>query len=138
MKHAFSNWTAFGVAVISVLAMASPACGKTPQVVVTGNPDMVTRQITYADLNLALPSGERVLSRRVSYAISGLCQEVTGDPHPTMLAGSAVVSGCMNSGWSQARPQIARAIERARELAATGQSTVAAAALIISMTPSGD
>jgi hypothetical protein len=40
---------------------------------------------------------------------------------------------CSNGAWNDARPQIARAVQRAQELASTGHSAIIAAALTISI-----
>ncbi len=43
------------------------------------------------------------------------------------------MKSCDTSAWGGARPQIARAVQRAREIAATGSSTIAAAAITIAV-----
>ena len=40
---------------------------------------------------------------------------------------------CSGGAWGQARPQIALAVQRARDIAATGTSAITAAALVISL-----
>src|SRR5215218_7262630 len=73
-----SACAAIAVTVGAFAIVAPPAHGKSRPVVVVANPDIVTRHIGYADLNLASSAGEVTLNRRVGGAISGLCQEATG------------------------------------------------------------
>jgi hypothetical protein len=40
---------------------------------------------------------------------------------------------CDNRAWGEARPQIARAVQRAHDIASTGTSPIAAAAITISL-----
>jgi hypothetical protein len=40
---------------------------------------------------------------------------------------------CSGLAWDGARPQILRAVQRAREIAATGSSSIAAAAITITI-----
>ena len=96
--------------------------------IVVANPDIVTRRISYADLNLASSPGEVTLDRRVGGAIGSLCLESTGGSD---LYGVGHL--CRNSAWSQARPQITQAVHRARDIASTGTSTIAAAAITIQL-----
>jgi UrcA family protein len=116
-----------------VFALAGPAWGKSTRIFVTApSPDTVTRHITYADLNLASAAGERTLYRRVSYGVGNLCDEVIGgyDRSPSSKFN---LMACTGSAWNQARPQMDRAVQRARDIAATGTSPIAAAALTISI-----
>ena len=96
--------------------------------IVVANPDIVTRRISYADLNLASSPGEVTLDRRVGGAIGSLCLESTGGRG---LYGVGHL--CRNCAWSEARPQIAQAVHRARGNASTGTSTIAAAAITIQL-----
>ncbi|MCH8617355.1 UrcA family protein [Sphingomonas sp. SM33] len=110
------------------MLVASPAHGK--PVVVVANPAILTRHISFADLNLASSSGERTLNRRVGGAIGGLCSEATGGEDGSFTT-RLEKRKCNNSAWGQARPQIARAAQRARDIASTGVSPIAAAAIAI-------
>jgi UrcA family protein len=109
-------------------ALVSPAFAKDRPVVVVANPDVVTRHISYADLNLASSPGEVTLNQRVGGAIRSLCFESTGGSE---LLGVGHL--CRNSAWSEARPQITQAVHRARDIASTGTSTIAAAAITIQL-----
>jgi UrcA family protein len=109
--------------------IAPPASAKAP-ILVVAPAEIVTRHITYADLNLASAAGERTLNRRVGSAVSELCAEATGGFDGSLTAKVATIR-CGNSAWDQARPQIDRAVGRARDVAATGTSTIPAAAITI-------
>jgi UrcA family protein len=112
--------------------MTPPAAGKAPIVVTAPDPaDVVTRHIGYADLNLASAAGERTLNRRVGGAVIDLCAEVIGDYNRSLT--DNVKLRCSSSAWNQARPQIAQAVQRAREIALTGASSLAAAAITLSV-----
>ena len=109
--------------------VAPPAFGKTP-IFVKAPQDIVTRRISYDDLNLASVPGERALSHRVRAGVKSLCVEATGAQDASYSSES---SRCRNSAWHEAGPQISRAIQRARELASTGTSSLAASAIVISI-----
>jgi UrcA family protein len=86
--------------------------------------DPLTRQISYRDLNLASLSGERSLKRRVGRAVSDLCFE------------NAVMQRdweCRGDLWRSARPQVARAVARAQEMALTGHSSIQAVAITVAL-----
>ena len=110
--------------------IATPAFAQNRSVVVTAPRDdlVPTRRVTYADLNLASLSGEKALNRRVGAAVLGVCKESVGlQPLPF------VEQSCREWAWHGAKPQIARAVQRAREIASTGTSSIAAASIAISI-----
>jgi UrcA family protein len=114
------------------LALAAPAVSKEKPVVVTAPSDEnPTRRVSYRDLNLATTLGEKILFRRVSYAVSGVCNEAIG-PNADFYGEMS----CRKDAWSGARPQMAQAVQRARELALYGTSSIPAVA--ISITFSGN
>jgi UrcA family protein len=109
------------------LAIAAPAIAKEKPVVVTAPQDEVpTRRVSYRDLNLATPLGEKTLFSRVGYAVKGVCNEATGSN-----AEFYAEMSCRKGAWSGARPQIAQAIQRAHELAQFGTSSIPAVAITI-------
>ena len=118
--------------VVTAIAVSTPALAKDGPVVVVANPDLVTRRVTYADLNLASLPGEAALNRRVGNAVNCLCVEATGGEH-NIYGFNVADRNCRTSAWTQARPQISRAIHRARDLASTGTSTIAATAIAIAL-----
>ena len=110
-----------------VIASASlPADGR-PTVVITGD-ERPSVLVSYAALNLAMSSGQRELHYRVNHAVRTVCRESVG-PSPIIIAEQR----CRQFAWQGALPQMKRAIQRARELAATGQSSVAAASISITL-----
>jgi UrcA family protein len=99
---------------------------------VTASPDQLISHVQYIDLNLATPTGEHALAGRVSSAITDLCVEAAGSNRGSTLFKPALV-GCSNAAWKEARPQIARAVQRAHNVASTGTSAIQAAAIHIAI-----
>lgn len=128
-----SMTAAIGIVTGGSTLLASPASGKSPIFVTAPEPaDVVIRHVGYADLNLASTAGERTLNRRVSAAVSDLCSEVVGGNDNNVMTKLAT-QRCSNSAMDQAQPQIGQAIQRARDIAWTGSSSLAAAAITISI-----
>ena len=117
--------TLLGALVIG--ATSAPAGAATPRTLtVVGHPrDIATRYVTFADLDLASGGGRQVLHRRVEAAVHDVCTEVVGHYD---FDGRA---DCGSDAWLNATPQMARAVRRAREIAATGSSSLTAAAVVI-------
>ncbi|HEV2594074.1 MAG TPA: UrcA family protein [Sphingomicrobium sp.] len=127
----FSLSAAICVSVTCVSGISSPALAKSRPILVNAPPEeIVVRSISYADLNLAVPAGERSLMSRVGSAVNGLCGDVAGGYDGSYVVGLAVTR-CVSATWQQARPQIDLALQRAHEIASTGKSSIAAAALIL-------
>lgn len=82
------------------------------------DPEVPRRLVSYRDLNLATLAGEKTLNTRVRGAVKDVCAESvpSGEFH--------IVYSCRGYAWRGARPQIARAVMRARELASTGTSAI--------------
>lgn len=119
---------AFAITGVGLVAMTTPAFGRDQPVVVQGPSEyVITKRVSYADLNLASASGERTLNRRVGDAVTSVCDEA--NPNAMMF----IINGCQKASWNDARPQIARAVQRAREIAMTGHSSIAAAAITITI-----
>jgi UrcA family protein len=125
-----SACAAVAVTATSFVLVSTPLHAKSPIVVVVNPDDIVTRHISYADLNLASVAGERTLEHRVGSAIKSLCEEATGDSFTSL---SRSYPKCRTSAWGQARPQLANAAQRARDIALTGTSTIAAVAITIDL-----
>jgi len=134
MKYvkALSISAAVVVTAAATFVPASPALGKTPRIVVDAPVDALARHIAYADLNLASPEGERTLSNRVESGVNGMCVDGAGGNDGSFLYKDYMMR-CSGAAWRQARPQIALAVQRAHEIAATGTSGIAAAAVTISL-----
>lgn len=82
-------------------------------------------RVSYRDLNLASAHDERQLRRRVGGAAHQVCEPV-GFP-----VGDHSFSDCVSFAWNGAKPQMARAVRRAREIAATGSSGIPLVAISI-------
>ena len=106
----------------------SPAAAK--PVVVTA-PTFVVRHVTYADLNLATAEGVTRLGHRVGYAVSDVCVEANDSDNGSFDFKMGYLR-CSSGAWDRARPQIALAVQRARDMASTGTSAIAASAISIS------
>lgn len=106
------------------LALSVGAAEAREGIVITGgSADALTRiqQVEFGDINLATDDGQDVLAHRVRLAVREVCTH-DGEHRLALLP-------CKRGAWSDARPQIASAIERARAnpgLAMTGAITVRA------------
>lgn len=122
---------AAAVAVVgSGIALAAPAVAQNGKpVVVRAQPldeDVPTRRVSYRDLNLASAADQKTLNRRVAKAVTQVCNEATG-PYPVL----SVELSCRSDSWSRARPQIALAVQRAKDIATNGYSNIAPVAIAI-------
>lgn len=118
-----------GVAASLLAATAAPAAQSGRPVVVYAEPqeNIRTERISYADLDLVSATGERTLFRRVGGAVRRVCLFENGRPG---LQNGGYYS-CADGAWDGARPQIAQAVARAKEIAMTGKSSFAATAITI-------
>lgn len=119
------------VASAFLLAAAPAIAGQGQPVVVYGEQpaNVRTERVSYADLNLATAEHQKILSSRVSGAVKRVClyRESVG----RMFESS--YDDCADGAWDVANPQIAQAIARARDIALNGKSSIAAAAITISV-----
>lgn len=117
------------------LALAAPAVAAPSPVVVTAtSEDIPVRYVSYRDLNLAQADGEKRLVRRVSSAVKSVCIESSGgDPAPRAALNRLKMNDCRDYAWAGAQPQIERAVQRAREIAQNGWSSIAPVAISISV-----
>lgn len=128
MKYA--NALAIGGATIlaagAMAVTATPSRGRParPVIVTAEESDVDTRHVTFADLNLATSAGERALHQRVGLAVRDVCDNAVGHRDGWLNY------YCSIGAWRDARPQMTRAVERARQIALTGTSTITAAAAI--------
>jgi UrcA family protein len=107
----------------AITAAASPVEARTRPIVVTGpSQDVVTRRVSYRDLNLASLPGEQTLKRRVRGAVVSVCSEVA-------LLNEDL--GCRSDLWDDTMPQITRAVARARQIAQYGHSAIPAVAITV-------
>ena len=132
--YALSKLAAAAVTIGGLFLPFTSATAKEGPVVVTAPEptSLVVRRVSYADLDLALPDGRTTLHDRVGFAVSDVCAEANlfDNGSPEFKTG---VLKCSNSAWGNARPQIARAIQRASDIAANGWSPIAAATISISV-----
>ena len=120
---------AVAIATGGIVAFSPSAHARQGPVVVTAPQDeeaLPTRRVNYADLNLASNSGAKRLHWRVNGAIRSVCSE--GIPSGDFFT----TSKCRDFAWDGAQPQFDRAVQRAREIAMTGKSSIAAAAIVLS------
>ncbi len=96
-------------------------------VVVYGAPAHVeTVEVRFGDLDLTQSRHEKQLNRRVAAAVRKVCDY---DHGPGVRRADYL--RCADGAWDDAAPQIAAAVERARQLASTGRTTLAANAITI-------
>jgi len=114
------------VSSVAVVAAAGPAQAKDVTVRAALPDDVPQLSVNIADLQLASASGKSSLHRRVRFAVSQVC-----NPH---LGGSLsrAYTRCLETAWTGARPQMARAIDAAERYAQAGGTGVAVAAISVS------
>nr|WP_294851699.1 UrcA family protein [uncultured Sphingomonas sp.] len=112
----------------SVVALPAAADPNRPVVVTGHDEDMITRRVSYADLDLSNGAAQQILFKRVHFAVRKVCLEATS-PSAT----SWEEYGCRRQAWGGAKPQIASAIDRANQMARNGSSDLQLAAIRISV-----
>ena len=118
------NRLAMAASVSGLMLTASVADARTRPVIVTAPAVSVTARVGFADLDLASAAGRQMLEHRVGVAVRFVCEGAT---NPSEIAIPAHY--CRTAAWDGARPQMERAYARAAEIAATGSSAIAAAAI---------
>ena len=88
---------------------------------------IATERVRHADLNLALASDQKQLLRRVSLASFRVC---TANALGVSVSDEQF-AGCSRAAIADAAPRVAQAIERARQLAANGSSTLTAVGITV-------
>lgn len=131
MYRLISLGASISITATGLFLMAPPASAKSPIVVYAPN-DVVTRGVSYADLDLTAAPGEQTLNGRVAGVVSSFCSELTGGYDGTNDANNAM-RRCRDSAWEQVRPQIERAVKRARDLASVGSPPIVATAITIAV-----
>lgn len=121
-------WKSFALRFVAAGSLAFSAAEARPPVVVTANPDIPTRHVSFADLDLSNSPGQRTLEARVRGAALDVCADSGWTNGST--AESSGFRKCRHDSIDRARPAMAAAVQRARELAATGHSAIATAATI--------
>jgi len=119
-----------GVTASLLLAAASASAAQESPVVVYGESENVrTERVNYADLDLADRSDQRKLNLRVTGAVKRVC--LFENTRPGLQ--DSDYYNCAGEAWDGAKPQIAQAVQRAKEIAMTGQSSIAATAITINL-----
>lgn len=97
-----AGFLGLGITAAATGAHARPRSG---DVTVTATDPALQRRVSYADLNLAMKSGQRVLHHRIAYTASDLCLQINGWDDGT----------CRSFAIDSTRGQVARAIDRAEQ-----------------------
>jgi UrcA family protein len=117
----------------SLLVASSASAAQENPVVVYGEAKQAenvrTERVGYADLNLANNKDQKKLNLRVTGAVRRVCLFETSRPG---LQDRGYYN-CAGDAWDGARPQIAMAVQRARDIAMTGHSSIAATAITITL-----
>jgi UrcA family protein len=110
----------------SLLVGATTTQAQNRPVVVYGEPQQAnTERVPYGDLDLAVSADRRALYSRVGSAVRNVCNF-------DAIGIAADYRTCAGLAWKGARPQIDAALARSDQLAASGQTSVAAGAITIS------
>jgi UrcA family protein len=108
-----------------VTAATAQAAQDHRPVVVYAQPNLNIERVPYGDLNLAASADRKTLYGRVGSAVRNVCNfDSTGV--------ATDYRTCASLAWSDARPQIDRALAKADHMASLGQPTVAAGAITVS------
>lgn len=103
-------------------AGAFPAAAQSDEIEVSApreDPNVLLAYVSYDDLDLTSERGESRLVTRVRKATREVCP-----PAYTTQMAYAHTARCKRIAWSGAEPQIDLAVERARQIAATGHSDI--------------
>lgn len=125
-EHFWVMCAAASTAFVLIVGAAGAATAQqSPSATVIGQrpEDGLSMRVSYRDLNLANAKDERILNRRVGSATHIVCE-----PHFTNIDRAQ----CVSYAWRGARPQIAMAVQRARELALNGTTSIPLVAIAIS------
>ena len=120
-----------GVTASLLISSAAFAAGQNAPVVVKAEPleNTRTEHVSFADLDLNQRKDEKKLNLRVAGAVKRVC---LFENSRMGLQDNGYYS-CADDAWGQARPQIAQAVDRAKQLAMTGTTSIAATAISINI-----
>lgn len=124
MYHSVGIVMSASIFVALTTVVAAPGETKRPIVVTGPSSDVITREVSYRDLNLASRSGERTFMHRVAGTINEVCNDLS----PTARVHTQTI--CRSEAWRSVRPQIGRAVRRSAQFAGADRSLVAAGATI--------
>ena len=116
MTHSNISTVVSGGSVLLALGLAlaaptAPAMAQDIPTVTAQMDDVLTARVPYGDLNLASSDGQKALDRRVFAATRKVCVYERGS------AAGLGERACRRDAYERAQPQIAAAIERARNSA---------------------
>lgn len=124
-KYKMSCPVASGMALALLLGSAA-ASAKEVTIVAEAIPeDAISQRVSFADLNLASDAGVIALTGRVRQAARKVCRPLDA------FASHGQFAECRSYAWNGAKPQMDRAITRAKQLAATGTTSLAPVAIVI-------
>ena len=130
MSEKFTSLIAAIATTLTIFVATAPAGAQERPITVTATEERVpVRYVSYRDLNLARTEDEQILVGRVRHAARDVCRESV----PFNSANFGLNLSCRSEAWLGARPQIALAVTRAREIAANGFSAIAPVAISISV-----
>ena len=119
-----------GITSSLLIAVTTAQAARDRPVVVYAEPENTrTERVSYADLDLSQRKDERKLNSRVAGAVKRVCLF----EHFRSGLQNQGYYHCADGAWDGARPQIAQAVTRAKEVALTGRSSIAATAITISI-----
>ena len=129
MKHGqiLALGAAIAITAGGFVATATPAFAAQQVVVHAPSEDVPVRLVRFADLDLTLASGRKVLHRRVGSAVFDVCEG--SESYATFQSDGF----CRTAAWKRADPQIARAVERAQQLALNGVAPTGEQAIVITL-----
>ena len=118
-----------GVTASLLVAASASAAQNKPVVVYGGSENTRTEHVSYADLDLNNNKHQKRLNLRVTGAVKRVCLYENSRPG---LQDSGYYH-CADDAWSSVKPQIAQAVQRSKDIAMTGQSSIAASAITINL-----
>ncbi|WP_294172290.1 UrcA family protein [uncultured Sphingomonas sp.] len=112
---------------LAVAAATAPASAQAPLQVIgeRTQDDQITERVSHRDLNLANASGQKRLTSRVRSAVGMVCAPLDFTGLRTQR------QACRSVAWQGAKPQMARAIARAEQLAASGTTSLPEVAIAV-------
>lgn len=115
-----------GVTASLLVGVTTTQAAQESPVVVYGELQPVNiERVPYGDLNLAMSTDRKTLYGRVGRAVRNVCNF-------DAIGIASDYRTCAGLAWSDARPQIESALAQADRLAHSGQSSIAAGAIVVS------
>jgi UrcA family protein len=117
-----------GVTASLFVAASTSVAQQKPVVVYGGSENTRTEHVSYADLDLTNNKHQKQLNLRVTGAVKRVC--LYENSYGLQETG---YYRCADEAWNSAKPQIAQAVQRSKEIALTGHSSIAATAITINL-----